>query len=68
MGHKDDCAVRTSTCHDMNINIPGGLLSSTRHDNLDFPGFAELNQEVRVAVKWLNREINQVSAVNTLYF
>ena len=48
------------------MNIPGGLVSSSRHDNLDVPFVAGLNKEVRVAVRWRNRENNQVSAVNTL--
>ena len=38
LDQKDDCAVKTSTCHD--LSIPGGLVSSTRHDNLDVPGVA----------------------------
>ena len=48
------------------MNIPGVLLSSTRHDNVDVQDVAGLNQKVRVAVRWLNRENNQVSSVNTL--
>ena len=37
LDQKDDCA-KTSTCH--NLSIPGGLVSSTRHDNLYVPGVA----------------------------
>ena len=36
------------------------------HDNLGIPGVAGLNQEVRVATRWGNREKNQASSVNTL--
>ena len=49
MSQNYDCAMKTLTCHD--LNMPGGLLSSSNHDN---PGVAGLGQEGRVAARWLD--------------
>ena len=44
-GQNDDCAMKTSTCYDLNITEVLG--SSSKHDNLGIPS-RKLSQDVRV--------------------